>query len=55
MVEEKNADAYIVAEVWQDLDTYAKYYESGIDSCFDFAFANADGIDCRQFKEDRRL
>ena len=44
MVEEKNADAYIVAEVWQDLDTYAKYYESGIDSCFDFAFANADGI-----------
>ena len=29
---------------WQDLDTYAKYYESGIDSCFDFAFANADGI-----------
>ena len=44
MVEEKNADAYIVAEVWQDLDTYAKYYGSGIDSCFDFAFANADGI-----------
>lgn len=44
MVKQKDEDAYIVAEVWQDLDTYAKYYESGIDSCFDFAFANADGI-----------
>lgn len=44
MVKEKSEDAYIVAEVWQDLDIYAQYYESGIDSCFDFAFANADGI-----------
>lgn len=44
MVKEKSGDAYIVAEVWQDLDIYAQYYESGIDSCFDFAFANADGI-----------
>lgn len=44
MVKEKNEDAYIVAEVWQDLDTYAQYYASGIDSCFDFAFGNADGI-----------
>ena len=44
MVKQKYEDAYIVAEVWHDLDTYAKYYESGIDSCFDFAFANADGI-----------
>lgn len=44
MVKEKNEDAYIVAEVWQDLDTYAQYYASGIDSCFDFTFGNADGI-----------
>lgn len=44
MVKEKKPDAYLVAEVWSDLETYAKYYESGIDSCFDFAFADADGV-----------
>lgn len=44
MVKEKKEDAYIVAEVWNDLPTYAQYYESGIDSCFDFAFADKDGI-----------
>lgn len=43
MVKEKKPDAYIVAEVWSDLNTYAKYYESGIDSCFDFAFADQGG------------
>ncbi len=44
MVKEKKQDAYIVAEVWTDMDTYAKYYESGIDSVFDFAFADSGGI-----------
>ncbi len=44
MVKEKKEDAYIVAEVWTDMDTYAKYYESGIDSVFDFAFADSGGI-----------
>lgn len=44
MVKSKKEDAYIVAEVWSDLDTYAKYYASGIDSCFDFSFASTDGI-----------
>ncbi len=44
MVKEQKPDAYIVAEVWSDMDTYAKYYESGIDSCFDFAFAEQDGV-----------
>ena len=44
MVKEQKRDAYIVAEVWSDMDTYAKYYESGIDSCFDFAFAEQDGV-----------
>ncbi|MCI5713854.1 MAG: alpha-amylase family glycosyl hydrolase [Lachnospiraceae bacterium] len=44
MVKEKDDDAYIVAEVWQDLDTYSQYYTSGIDSCFDFTFGNANGI-----------
>ena len=43
MVKEKKEDAYIVAEVWTDQNTYAKYYESGIDSCFDFSFADSTG------------
>jgi glycosidase len=44
MVKEKKEDAYIVAEVWNDLPVYAKYYASGIDSCFDFSFADSDGV-----------
>lgn len=44
MVKEKDPDSYIVAEVWTDRDTYAKYYESGIDSVFNFDFANQEGI-----------
>lgn len=44
MVKEKKGDAYIVAEAWSDLPTYAQYYESGINSCFDFAFADKDGV-----------
>lgn len=44
MVKAQNQDAYIVAEVWSDMNTYAKYYESGIDSCFNFAFAEQGGI-----------
>lgn len=44
MVKDKKEDAYIVAEVWNDLPTYAKYYASGIDSCFNFAFADAGGV-----------
>ncbi len=37
-------DAYIVAEVWTDINTFEKYYESGIDSVFNFAFAEQGGI-----------
>lgn len=44
MVKEKKEDAYIVAEVWNDMNTYAKYYASGMDSCFDFDFADSTGI-----------
>lgn len=44
MIKDKNEDAYIVAEVWSDLDTYAQYYRSGIDSVFNFAFADSTGI-----------
>lgn len=43
-VKDLKEDAYIVAEVWTDIGTYEKYYESGIDSVFNFAFAEQDGI-----------
>lgn len=44
MVKGIDSEAYVVAEVWTDQNTYARYYESGIDSVFDFSFANTDGI-----------
>lgn len=43
-VKKQSSDAYIVAEVWTDIHTYSKYYESGIDSVFNFAFASQEGI-----------
>lgn len=43
MVKSKKSDAFIVAEVWTDLGTYAQYYASGV-SCFNFAFGNSDGV-----------
>ena len=44
VVKSYKEDAYIVGEAWLDINEYAKYYESGIDSLFDFAFADKDGI-----------
>lgn len=44
VVKNINPDAYLVAEVFSDLSVYENYYDSGIDSLFDFAFANKDGI-----------
>jgi glycosidase len=44
MVKEKKPDAYLVAEVWESALVYAPYYGSGIDSIFNFAFANQNGI-----------
>lgn len=44
MVKEKKEDAYLVAEVWADMETYAAYYGSGIDSVFNFAFADYNGV-----------
>ena len=44
MVKAKNPKAYIVAEVWSDESDYSQYYQSGIDSCFDFAFADGTGL-----------
>lgn len=42
-VKSQDPDCYVVAEVWEDEDTYAQYYASGIDSCFNFQFANQSG------------
>ena len=42
-VHEIRPDAYLVGEAWENQQIYARYYESGIDSLFDFAFAGADG------------
>ena len=44
MVKTQNPDAYIVAEVWDTAAVYAPYLSSGIDSVFNFAFANHNGI-----------
>lgn len=43
-VKANNPTAYVVAEVWTDQNTYAKYYASGINSIFDFAFAAQKGV-----------
>ena len=39
-----NPDAYLVAEAWQDQPSYARYYNTGVNSFFDFAYSGADGI-----------
>lgn len=44
MVKAQEADAYLVGEAWLEASDYAGYYESGIDSLFNFAFADKDGI-----------
>ena len=41
---ERKPSAYIVGEAWADQNTYARFYRSGVDSLFDFAFAGRDGI-----------
>lgn len=40
----KDPENYLVCECWTDQNTYAKYYASGVDSMFDFAFADKSGI-----------
>lgn len=37
-------EAYLVGEVWTDQSVYSRYYESGIDSLFDFRFAGDSGV-----------
>ena len=42
-VKENHPEAYLVAEAWAAQNSYAKFYKSGIDSVFDFAFADREG------------
>ena len=43
-VHDKDPENYLVCECWTDQNTYAQYYASGVDSMFDFAFADKSGI-----------
>ncbi len=43
-VKSQKEDAYLVGEAWLPMTEYAPYYKSGIDSVFDFEFADKDGI-----------
>ncbi len=43
-LKEDNPDAYFVGEAWVSSATYQKYYESGIDSFFDFEYAGSEGV-----------
>lgn len=42
-VKADSPDNYLVAEAWEPFNIYSKYYASGIDSLFDFAFADTNG------------
>lgn len=42
-VKGKDRENYMVAEVWDSFQVFPQYYASGIDSVFNFAFADADG------------
>ncbi|MCL2254924.1 MAG: alpha-amylase family glycosyl hydrolase [Lachnospiraceae bacterium] len=44
MVKAQKPDAYLVAEIWESAPFYAPYYESGIDSIFNFTFGDKNGI-----------
>lgn len=43
MVKRIKPDAYLVAEVWDTTANLYDYYQSGVDSFFDFPFAGSDG------------
>ena len=43
-------NCYFVAEAWTSQGTYASYYRSGIDSMFDFAFADNEGVIAKTMK-----
>lgn len=43
-VKSVSPEAYIVCECWMNKDEYAKYYASGVDSMFDFDYADKSGV-----------
>lgn len=43
-VKEMNPEIYCVAEIWDSYDTIKKFYESGIDSLFNFVLGNQSGL-----------
>ena len=43
-LKQDNPDSYFVGEAWVSSATYQKYYESGIDSFFDFEYAGSEGV-----------
>lgn len=43
-IKEKKSDAYIVGECWSNYVNYTSYYASGVDSFFDFDFADNTGF-----------
>ena len=45
-----NEDAYIVAEVWNNMETYSQYLSSGIDRVFNFDFSDTAGIIANSIK-----
>lgn len=44
VVKGQKEDAYLVGEAWVNINDYSKYYASGMDSLFNFAFAGAEGV-----------
>lgn len=50
MVKSKNEDIYIVAEVWNNIASYATYHASGV-SCFNFGFADNGGTIATALKQ----
>ncbi len=43
-IKAEHPDAYLVGEAWTDYGEYVNYYQSGIDSFFNFMFAGKDGV-----------
>ena len=43
-VKSVSPDCYLVCECWVDVNTYAQYYASGVDSMFDFHFGQSGGV-----------
>lgn len=43
-MQEIKPDVYLVGEAWRDAGSIVRYYESGIDSFFNFAFAQTEGV-----------